>query len=245
MYHDTEFKHALWFTLVLIAVIVPLQFVIAFIMALLVNTTMHGRSLFLFVFILPLAVSDLAAGLIWPPIFTDHGYLNTILQQLGIIDQPKIWINPSHPNSLLGEVVLTEIWRSTSFIIVILIAGLQGIPKEFGEAAEVFGAGFFPRIRNVTLPMLKPALQVALLFRIIFAFEVFASVIAITGRARPRSRSNLCAGRRLPGPACRLRVRHADPRPVPDRSGNQVSASVRPGSCSMSGGVNLTELTDG
>jgi multiple sugar transport system permease protein len=75
-------------------------------------------------------------------------------------------------------------WRSTSFIMVILVAGLQGIPKEFNEAAEVFGAGFFQRIRTVVLPMLKPALQVALLLRIIFAFEVFASVIAITGRTK-------------------------------------------------------------
>ena len=129
-------------------------------------------------------MSDLAAGLVWQQIFTDHGYLNTILEHLGIIDQPTIWIDPTHSNWLLGEVVLTEMWRSTAFIMIILVAGLQGIPKEFGEAAEVFGASFFQRIRNVILPMLKPALQVALLFRIIFAFEVFASVIAITGRAK-------------------------------------------------------------
>lgn len=184
MVHDAEFKHALWFTLLLVVVIVPLQFVVAFVMALIVNASLKGRGLILFVFILPLAVSDLAAGLVWQQIFTDHGYLNTILQHLGIIDQPTIWIDPRHSNWLLGEVVLTEMWRSTSFIMIILVAGLQGIPKEFGEAAEVFGAGFWQRIRHVTLPMLKPSLQVALLFRIIFAFEVFASVIAITGRAK-------------------------------------------------------------
>jgi len=184
MYHDAEFKRALTFTLLLVLVIVPLQFVIAFVMALLVNAGLHGRGIFLFIFILPLAVSDLAAGLVWQQIFTDHGYLNTVLQHLGVIDQPKIWIDPSHSNWLLGEVVLAEMWRSTSFIMIIMVAGMQGIPKEFGEAAEVFGAGFFQRIKNVTLPLLKPALQVALLLRIIFAFEVFASVIAITGRAK-------------------------------------------------------------
>jgi multiple sugar transport system permease protein len=184
MYHDAEFKHALTFTLLLVAVIVPLQFVIALVMALVVNQRLRGRGIILFIFILPLAVSDLAAGLVWQSIFTDHGYLNTILEGLGLIDQPKIWIDPTHSSWLLGEVVLTEMWRSTSFIMVILVAGLQGIPKEFSEAAEVFGAGFFQRIRTVILPMLKPALQVALLLRIIFAFEVFASVIAITGRAK-------------------------------------------------------------
>ena len=61
------------------------------------------------------------------------------------------------------------------------VAGLQSIPKEFGEAAEVFGASFWQRLWRVTLPMLKPSIQVALLLRIILAFEVFATVIAIAG----------------------------------------------------------------
>jgi len=184
MIHDPAFRPALTFTLLLVAVIVPVQFAIALVMALLVNAKLRGRGILLFIFILPLAVSDLAAGLVWQSIFTDHGYLNTILNGIGVQDQPRIWIDPNHSSWLVGEVVLAEMWRSTSFIMVILVAGLQGIPKEFGEAAEVFGAGFFQRIRTVILPLLKPALQVALLFRVIFAFEVFASVIAITGRAK-------------------------------------------------------------
>jgi multiple sugar transport system permease protein len=184
MIHDAAFRPAFTFTLLLVAVIVPVQFALALVMALLVNAKLRGRGILLFVFILPLAVSDLAAGLVWQSIFTDHGYLNTVLHGIGVQDQPRIWIDPNHSSWLLGEVVLAEMWRSTSFIMVILVAGLQGIPKEFGEAAEVFGAGFFQRIRTVILPLLKPALQVALLFRVIFAFEVFASVIAITGRAK-------------------------------------------------------------
>lgn len=184
MYHDVDFSQALRFTLLLVVVIVPVQFALALVMALLVNAKLRGRGIILFIFILPLAVSDLAAGLVWQLIFTENGYLNTILQGSGIRDTPQIWIDPRHSNWLLGEVVFTEMWRSTSFIMVILVAGLQSIPKEFEEAAEVFGAGFFRRLRTVVLPMLKPALQVALLLRIIFAFEVFASVIAITGRAK-------------------------------------------------------------
>jgi multiple sugar transport system permease protein len=184
MFEDREFRPALTFTLLLVGVIVPLQFALALGMALIVNAKLRGRGLILFIFILPLAVSDLAAGLVWQAIFTDHGYLNTILEGIGVQDQPRIWIDPNHPNLLLGEVVLAEMWRSTAFVMVILVAGMQGIPHEYGEAAEVFGAGFFQRLWRVTLPMLKPALQVALLLRIIFAFEVFASVIAITGRTK-------------------------------------------------------------
>src|SRR3954452_18971444 len=112
MYHDAEFKRALYFTLLLVVVIVPVQFVIALTMALIVNAKLHGRGLILFCFILPLAVSDLAAGLVWQSIFTDRGYLNTILGHIGVIDQPKIWIDPRHGSWLLGEVVLAEMWRS-------------------------------------------------------------------------------------------------------------------------------------
>ncbi len=184
MVNDTNFDQALRFTLLLVVVIVPLQFVLALAMALLVNSKLHGRGLFLSIFILPLAVSDLAAGLVWQSILTERGYLNTFLEQLGLIDQPYIWLDPTKRNQLLLAVVIAEIWRSTAFVMVIFLAGLQSIPKEYGEAAEVFGAGFLQRVRTVILPMLKPSLQVALLFRIIFAFEAFAVVLAITGRAK-------------------------------------------------------------
>jgi len=182
MYHDIRFGTAVRFTLIFIAVIIPIQFLLALTMALVANSQIRFRTVFLFIFIVPLGVSDLTAGLIWSSIFSEHGYLNTILQDLGIRDTPYIWINPQHQTHLILEVVAAEVWRSTALITVILIAGLQSIPKEYGEAAEVFGAGFFSRLRTVTLPMLKPAIQVALLLRVVFAFEVFATVLAITGQ---------------------------------------------------------------
>ena len=174
---------ALKTTLILIGVIVPLQFALAVAMALLVNGRLRARGLFLYIFLLPLAISDLAAGIVWSSIFTERGYLNTILQHLGIGDPnlPRIWLDPTDQTTLLGTVVVAEIWRSTALIMIILVAGLQSIPKEFNEAAEVFGAGFWQRLRTVTLPMLKPSIQVALLLRVILAFEVFATVIAIAG----------------------------------------------------------------
>jgi multiple sugar transport system permease protein len=181
MRDDLRFEEALGFTLLLIAVIVPLQFLLALGMALLVNTKLRLRGMFLYLFLIPLAISDLAAGIVWSAIFTETGYLNTILTRLGVIDFPYIWLNPLEKHQLLLAVAAAEIWRSTALITIILIAGLQSIPRDYGEAAEVFGAGFFQRVRHVTLPMLKPSVQVALLLRIILAFEVFATVIAITG----------------------------------------------------------------
>jgi multiple sugar transport system permease protein len=181
MVDDVAFGKAFRFTLLLIAVIVPVQFVLALAMALLVNASLRGRGILLYIFLLPLAISDLAAGIVWSSMFTELGYLNTVLEKLGIIDVPYIWINFDSDALLLLTVVVAEIWRSTALIMIILVAGLQGIPRDYTEAAEVFGAGFFQRVRHVILPMLKPAIQVALLLRLILAFEVFSTVIAITG----------------------------------------------------------------
>jgi len=143
MVHDANFWPAFKFTMLLVVVIVPLQFVLALAMALLINSKLHGRGVFLAIFIMPLAISDLAAGLVWQSILTERGYLNTFLEAIGVIDQPYIWLDPTKPNQLLLAVVVAEIWRSTAFVMVIFLAGLQGIPHEYGEAAEVFGAGFF------------------------------------------------------------------------------------------------------
>jgi multiple sugar transport system permease protein len=184
MANDVNFDQALRFTLLLVVVIIPVQFVLALVMALIVNAKVRGRGLFLAIFILPLAISDLAAGLVWQAILTERGYLNTVLEKVGLIDQEYIWLDPTKSNHLLVAVVVAELWRSTAFVMVIFLAGLQGIPHEYTEAAEVFGAGFFQRVRQVILPMLKPSIQVALLFRIIFAFEAFAVILAITGRAK-------------------------------------------------------------
>jgi len=181
MVHDLRFKEALEFTLLLIVVIVPIQFAVAVGMALLVNAKLRLRGLFLYLFLLPLAISDLAAGIVWSSIFTERGYLNTVLEKLHLIDQPYIWLDPTKDSLQLLTVAAAEIWRSTALIMIIIVAGLQGIPKEFDEAADVFGASWWQRLRHVTLPMLKPSIQVALLLRIILAFEVFSTVIAITG----------------------------------------------------------------
>ncbi len=181
MRDDLRFGEAFGFTLLLIAVIIPVQFVLALAMALLVNAKLRLRGVFLYIFMLPLAISDLAAGIVWSAIFTETGYLNTILERLGLLEFPYIWLNPLEKNQLLLAIVLAEIWRSTALIMIILVAGLQGIPRDYTEAAEVFGASFFQRVRRVILPMLKPSIQVALLLRLILAFEVFSTVIAITG----------------------------------------------------------------
>jgi multiple sugar transport system permease protein len=183
MSSDFAFSNAIRNTLLLIVVLVPLQLVLALVMALLLNAGLRGTGFLLYAWAIPLAISDLAAGIVWLAVFTDRGYLNSLLVNLGM--EPYAFLSYENPVSIFVAVVIAETWRATSIVMVILVAGLQVIPKEYGEAAEVFGATGWQRLRHVTLPMLRPSLQVALILRTILAFQVFAVVIALAGRNMP------------------------------------------------------------
>ena len=185
MAEDLNFNDAVVNTFRLVGVAVPLQMLAALGMAVMLGHLRAGRDLVLWIWTIPLGLSDLAAGLVWLAILQNTGYLNTLLFHLGVIDGPTAWLNSETPVTLFIAVVVAEIWRSTAVVLVIIVAGLQLIPKEFGEAAEIFGAGPWQKFIRVTLPMLKPSLQSALILRTVLAFEVFAAVYAIGGRNIP------------------------------------------------------------
>ncbi|GAB4564723.1 MAG: hypothetical protein Kow0047_14720 [Anaerolineae bacterium] len=181
MINDRFFMPALTTTLLLMVIIIPTQFVLAIIMALVIQSRIKGNTLFLYIFSIPLAVSDLAVGLVFYSIFTQSGYLNSILQGLGLINQPLTYLSANTRHWIIVAIWLAEVWRATSLVMVIVVAGLQGIPEEVLEAAEVFGANLWQRVRHVTIPLLKPSLQVALILRTILALQVFAVVVALSG----------------------------------------------------------------
>jgi multiple sugar transport system permease protein len=181
MIGDANFRNAVLTTVALVILVLPVQFVLAMSMALVVNARLKGSGLWLYVFALPLGISELAAGIVWVSIFTQTGWLNSILEGIGIIDRPIIWQSSETAWLLIVTIVIAEAWRATSIIMIILVAGLQSIPPEYLEAAEVYGATTWQKVRRVVLPMLRPSLQVALILRAILAFQVFATVIALAG----------------------------------------------------------------
>lgn len=185
MVGDTAFNEAVRNTFLLLLAIVPLQIVLALAMALLIHTRLRGQTLFLYIFAVPMAISDLAAGLVWLAIFTERGYLNSILQYLGLIQQPILFLSYQNPQGIFAAVVVAESWRATAIVMVILVAGLQMIPRDFFEAAELFGANTLKRTWYVVLPLLRPSLQTALIIRTLFAFQTFAVVFALAGRTLP------------------------------------------------------------
>jgi multiple sugar transport system permease protein len=181
MVNDRFFWPALRTTLLLIVMIIPAQFVLAIIMALVIQADLKGSSIFLYIFSIALGVSDLAVGIVWYSIFTQAGYLNSILQALGLIDAPTTYLSADTRYWILIAIWLAEMWRATAIVMVIVVAGMQAISREVLEAAEVFGATLWQRVRYIILPMLRPSLQVALILRTILAFQVFGVVIVLSG----------------------------------------------------------------
>jgi multiple sugar transport system permease protein len=185
MASDTNFADALKFTFLLLLFIVPVQVVLALVMALLIHTRFKGHTLFLYIYAIPLAISDLAAGIAWLSIFTERGYLNSILNQLGILDRPFLFLSYQNLPAMFSTIVIAESWRATAIVMTILLAGLQVIPRDYFEAADVFGANTLKRTLFVVLPLLRPSLQNALIIRTIFAFQTFSVVLALAGRVIP------------------------------------------------------------
>ena len=183
--NDWKFPISLKNTLLLAAAVVPVQLALALLMATLVNRMQKGRDLVLYVWTIPLGISDLAAGIIWLAIFEQSGFLNSMMHGLGFIDRPTSLLSYKNMTTVFVAIALAEIWRATAIMLVILVAGIGLIPKEYYEAAEVFGASPWKRFLRITLPLLRPSLQTALILRVILAFEIFAVVAALGGTLFP------------------------------------------------------------
>lgn len=174
-------------TVLYAAVTVPGQIVLGLGAALLLNAAIRGRVFFRTVYYLPVVTSWLIVSYVFAYLFTDGlGPINHLLVNvLGWVDEPIDWLfntwTAQVPITLLG------IWKGVGWTMVILLAGLQTIPKELYEAASVDGASGWQRFRSLTLPLLKPTLVFVSIVLTIGAFNVFLSVYLLTGGGPERS----------------------------------------------------------
>ncbi|RLE73152.1 MAG: sugar ABC transporter permease [Thermoprotei archaeon] len=182
---DFHFWNALKYTFLLAGIIIPIQVTLALSVSLLLMSRFKGSGAVLYIFLIPLTISDVAASLIWYNMLTGSGYLNRILLNLGLISEPLHFFGYQYRNMELLAIVVTEIWRATAIVFVIIFAGLQIIGRDYLEAADVFGAGTFEKLRYIIIPMLKPSIQTALIVRTLFAMQVFAVVWVLAGRDIP------------------------------------------------------------
>ena len=165
-------------SLLFVAVTTPIEVLVGLAMALVLNESFRGRGWLRAIVLIPWAVPTVVSSQMWRFIFNDpYGLFKYII--LGSATQ-NYWAPLAEPGLALMAVMLADIWKTSSFAGLILLAGLQGIPGELYEAADIDGATTWQKFRHVTLPLLKPALLLALLFRTIDALKVFDLVFVMT-----------------------------------------------------------------
>jgi len=172
LWHDSIFRHSVWVTVKFTLITVAFEFVLGLIIALVVNSHFRGRGLMRAVMLVPWAIPTVVAAKIWQWMLDDvFGVVNDLLMKLHIISHPHAWI--SDPATSLASVCAVDIWKTTPFVALLLLAGLQVIPRDLYEAAEVDGASPLQQFWRITLPLLRPAILVTLIFRTLDALRVF------------------------------------------------------------------------
>jgi multiple sugar transport system permease protein len=176
MLGDLAFTDAARNVLVLLLVIFPLQIALATAIALRLSSTVRGAGPFLYLAAVPLAVSDLAAGLLWLALFTDRGYLNSALQGAGAITQPITWLASDNIGGIIVAVVFAETWRTISIFVITFLAAVPQSPLVATSS---------PRTSDLVRPMLRASLPRAIAIRALLVLQTFALVFALAGRNLP------------------------------------------------------------
>lgn len=170
---DVDFIRAIGDTLQFTVLTVALETVLGLGIALVVNANFAGRGMMRVVMLVPWAVPTAVSSRMWEWMFqsTRVGLINVFLQDIGLIDQPIAWL--VEESFQLPAMIAIDVWKTTPFMALLLLAGLQLIPKDLYEAADVDGAGRIRQFFSITLPLLQPTLAVALVFRTLDAIRVF------------------------------------------------------------------------
>jgi multiple sugar transport system permease protein len=177
---DPVFWLTLWNSVVWVFGSVVLQFVAGFGAALLLHRTFRGRALVRTLTLLPWIIPGVVVGLIWEWLYQpNYGVINDLLLKAGWMHDRVAWL--SSPDLAMGAVVVTNVWRGIPFFAIMLLAGLQAIPDELYEAAQVDGAGVLSRFCHITLPLLRPIIVVATATRIIWTFNYADLIFVMTG----------------------------------------------------------------
>lgn len=178
LFRDERFLQSIWHTVVFTAVAVVVQCVLGVAMALLFNHEFMGRGQVRTLFLLPMAATPVAISLVWMMLLDPGiGLINWLLKTVNL-PQP-LWTGD--PNLVLFTLALVDTWQWTPLVMLIVLAGLSALPKDPFEAALVDGASGWQTFWRVTLPMLRPSIVVAILFRLIDALKTFDIIYIITG----------------------------------------------------------------
>jgi trehalose/maltose transport system permease protein len=193
---DKEWWIAVKNTLVFTAASVSLEVILGTIIALALNAHMPGRGLLRASVMIPWAIPTIVSAQMWNWMFNDfYGVINAMMMAAGVIDQPWAWT--ADPDLSLWAVVIADVWKTTPFMALLILAALQVLPGECYEAAKVDGIHPVRVFFKVTVPLIKPALLVAIIFRCLDALRIFDLIYVLTSGSRSTMTMSIYARREL------------------------------------------------
>jgi trehalose/maltose transport system permease protein len=170
--HDAAFRHAIWVTIKFTLITVSFEFVLGLIIALVVNSSFKGRGVMRAVMLVPWAIPTVVSAQMWKWMYDQiFGPINDAGVRLHILSHNVAWV--ADPHTALWAISAVDIWKTTPFVALLLLAGLQVIPHDVYEAADVDGASKWHQFWRITMPLLTPAILVTLIFRTLDALRVF------------------------------------------------------------------------
>jgi len=159
---------------------VGMELILGLGIALLLNQNLAGSKLVRIFIVIPWAIPTVVVGIMWRWIYNaNYGALNGILLTLGIIPKYRAWL--AHPFIAMNFVIIADVWHMTPFVVLIFLASLATFPKVLYEAAKIDGASTWECFKNITVPLLTPAILVVLVFRTVEAFKVFDIIYVMAG----------------------------------------------------------------
>lgn len=176
---DPEWWNAVWNTVRFGLVSVALETFFGMLIALLLNSTFKGRGLVRAAILVPWAIPTIVSAKMWAWMLNDQfGIINKMLVDLGIIQHGIAWTVT--PDTVMTAIVMVDVWKTTPFMTLLILAGLQMIPTDIYEAARIDGVHPFKVFWRITLPLVRPALMVAVIFRLLDAMRIFDLVYVLT-----------------------------------------------------------------
>jgi trehalose/maltose transport system permease protein len=193
---DPDWWNAVWNTLVFTAVSLTLETILGMAIALTLNAHFRGRGLLRAAVLIPWAIPTVVSAQMWNWMYHDvFGVINEILKILGLITEPIAWT--ASPDTALFAVIMVDVWKTTPFMALLLLAGLQMLPQECYESARVDGVHPVKVFFKVTLPLLKPALMVAIIFRALDALRIFDLIYVMSGNNKDTMSMSVYARQQL------------------------------------------------
>ncbi|MEW6127000.1 MAG: sugar ABC transporter permease [Acidobacteriota bacterium] len=179
LFTDQFFFAALLHTIIYAIIALTLEFLLGLGLALLLDRNLRGRGFFRAVMLIPMMLPPVVVGVVWRLMYnSDFGAINGTLKSLGINTDALVWT--ASPTFALLCVIVVDVWQWTPFVFLVLLAGLQAISQEPYEAARIDGSSAWQTFRYITLPLLKPAILIALLLRTMDLLRVFDQIFILT-----------------------------------------------------------------